>query len=419
MTYRILTLDGGGSWALIEVRALKALFGGDTPGHKILGHLDMAASNSGGSLVLGGLIANMTPNELDQLFHTKAQRRSIFPPIHGRAPLAWLFAHLFGIGPRYSSKRKLTGIQNVLNQKKLPGKPDLGYAGISLSEAAAILGEANQKAIHLMMVGFDYDRNRAKFFRSADTGSTLGMGAVTKDVTLAEAIHASTNAPVQYFNAPAHASNGHRYWDGAISGCNNPVLAAVTEAIAMNPSISKEIAALSVGTGSVVLPGPYPEIKTKSPYVLLQSGPGLISGILKLAKAVMAEPVDSASFTAHVMTGLNNDNAIGGSHIVRMSPMLRPVIDPISQQWTHPPCMNKEIFTAISKLDMDAIKDAQVARIDTLTQLWLDDKIPNQPVRMNGDTLECEIGDTSFSKAREHWQAYDTPHVTDTRHAAE
>lgn len=417
MTYRILTLDGGGSWALIEVRALIEIFGKKATGHQVLSHFDMAASNSGGSLVLGGLIANYTLQELDELFHTKAQRKSIFPSIHGRAPLAWLFAHLFGIGPRYSSKRKLTGIQNVLNQKKIPGTTDRGYANISLSEAAAILREKNKKDIHLMMVGFDYDRNRAKFFRSADVSGTLGIGAASRTVTLAEAIHASTNAPVQYFNAPAHASDGHRYWDGAISGCNNPVLAAVTEAIALPTSVTKEIAALSLGTGSVVLPGPYPEMKKTSPYVLQQSGPGLISGILKLAKAVMAEPVDSASYTAHVMTGQNTDTAIGGSHIVRMNPMLCPVQDS-SGAWTHPKDLDETHFKAICALDMDAIKDKQVALIDLLTGLWLEDKIPNQPIRMNGDTLACEIGDKYFSNAMAHWRAYDAPPVT-TRHAAE
>ena len=73
---------------------------------------------------------------------------------------------------------------------------------------------------------------------------------------LAEAIHASSNAPVNYFNAPAEIGD-RRYWDGAIGGYNNPVLAGVIEA-AVNAerygtSLS-EIKALSLGTGSVVLP---------------------------------------------------------------------------------------------------------------------------------------------------------------------
>ena len=32
--YRILSLDGGGSWALIQVKALIELYGLDTPGQR-------------------------------------------------------------------------------------------------------------------------------------------------------------------------------------------------------------------------------------------------------------------------------------------------------------------------------------------------------------------------------------------------
>ena len=54
MTYRILSLDGGGSWALIQVRALIDMYGGGTTGHQVLQDFDMVAANSGGSVVLGG-----------------------------------------------------------------------------------------------------------------------------------------------------------------------------------------------------------------------------------------------------------------------------------------------------------------------------------------------------------------------------
>jgi len=103
------------------------------------------------------------------------------------------------------------------------------------------------RPVHLLITGFDYDRNRATFFRScAASGPTWGTGEPT-GITLAEAIHASTNAPLNYFDAPAtFPDRPGRYWDGAISGCNNPVLAAVTEAIVtgQNPV---DLAVLSIG----------------------------------------------------------------------------------------------------------------------------------------------------------------------------
>jgi len=55
MTFRILSLDGGGTWALIEAMALGDLYPGET-GHQILSHFDLATANSGGSIVLGGLM---------------------------------------------------------------------------------------------------------------------------------------------------------------------------------------------------------------------------------------------------------------------------------------------------------------------------------------------------------------------------
>ena len=44
--------------------------------------------------------------------------------------------------------------------------------------------------VHLLIVGFDYDRKRAKFFRSA-TADRAGLGhGAEASISLAEAIHA-------------------------------------------------------------------------------------------------------------------------------------------------------------------------------------------------------------------------------------
>jgi patatin-like phospholipase/acyl hydrolase len=57
--YRILSLDGGGSWALIEVMALIEMYTATTTGHQVLNDFDLAVANSGGSIVLGGLVEDM------------------------------------------------------------------------------------------------------------------------------------------------------------------------------------------------------------------------------------------------------------------------------------------------------------------------------------------------------------------------
>ena len=45
--FRILSLDGGGAWALIEVMTLIDLYGADTPGHEVLKEFDLIAETLG------------------------------------------------------------------------------------------------------------------------------------------------------------------------------------------------------------------------------------------------------------------------------------------------------------------------------------------------------------------------------------
>ena len=78
MTYRILTLDGGGCWSLLQAMALERVFGGNTKGRDILSQFDIVSANSGGSIVLGALIANLTPLQIRDLFQKKSERESIF-----------------------------------------------------------------------------------------------------------------------------------------------------------------------------------------------------------------------------------------------------------------------------------------------------------------------------------------------------
>jgi uncharacterized protein len=52
MNYRVLSLDGGGTWALIQTKALIALYNDKTSGQSVLQDFDLVAANSGGSIVL-------------------------------------------------------------------------------------------------------------------------------------------------------------------------------------------------------------------------------------------------------------------------------------------------------------------------------------------------------------------------------
>src|SRR5262245_16666572 len=105
--YRMLSLDGGGTWALIQGKALGAIYGGDTDGWTILDRVDFAAANSGGALVLALLLKGMTPNEIANTFRDRRERSLIFEKnrIVDRA-----LGGLLGVGPRYHAPGKFNGL---------------------------------------------------------------------------------------------------------------------------------------------------------------------------------------------------------------------------------------------------------------------------------------------------------------------
>ena len=394
MPYRILSLDGGGTWALIQVKALQRIHGEDTVGHKVLADFDMVAANSGGSIVLGGLLENLPLSKIIDLFQDEDLRRSIFSPAHHLIDEALqAIAH---IGPKYSTEKKLPAIQRALP-----------LSTRSLQQAAAgIRRQGANEDIHLLFVAFDYDRNRAKYFRSAEaSGGGKGRG-VPDTISVSEAIHASTNAPVNYFDDPATFPDNlqaGRFWDGAITGNNNPVLSAVTEAFVLGKK-PEQIAALSIGTGSVALPWPSANAPA-SPLFQTMSKPGLKTDLNKLATSILDDPPNVATFIAHMATGASTGIAApADSRIVRMSPLISPVKDG-NGIWQVPPGMTMDQFSFLKDLDMDAVENKEVEAILNYTNLWLEDKAPNQPIRMEGDSLKLEIGQPTFSGAVAAWKA--------------
>jgi hypothetical protein len=395
MSYRILSLDGGGTWALIQVKALIALYGENTLGQTVLQDFDLVAANSGGSIVLGGLVENLSLGQILALFQTQSVRQAIFSPTHSFADK--VIHDVLRMGPKYSADNKLPALETVL--------PNKGSVALS-SCAAGVRRPGAAEDVHLLVTSFDYDRDRAAFFRSSPAnGPSWGTGEAT-DVTLAEAIHAATNAPVNYFDKPATFPDGPgRYWDGAISGCNNPVLAGVTEGIVKTQNTA-DFAVLSIGTASVALPWPGPQDDPNSPYVQPIVSQGLITDLHKLATSILDDPPDIATFLAHVMTGsgmgLNRPPAV--SRICRMNPLISPIKN-AAGAWTAPGSMTAGQFKYLAGLDMDAVQQAEVDAISKYADLWIRNIATNQPLRMNGDTLDPELGPATFQGAVDAWNA--------------
>jgi hypothetical protein len=387
MSYKILTLDGGANWSLLQCMALDALYPG-VPGRQILAQFDLVAANSGGSLVLADLLKNQTPGEILATFDHPNSPTSLFVEL----PLLARLPSLIGLGPKFSTAKKRERIQASLD-----AVPDL--RGRLMRELAGLFPDP-AKAPKIFIVGFDYDRLRAVFFRSFDTRA--GMRA--SPVSLIDAVNASSTAPVAFFDKPA-AVGKQRYWDGAIGGYNNPVMAAVVEALVDGAAASK-IVVLSLGTGVTRhVPLDHP-IKAGPPEFFVRRGRAcLLADIRKLAGSIVDEPPDAALYAAYVATG---NAVVSGAQpmarLVRLNPSIQPVLSDDRKSWIAPKGITRYELKVLLNMSGALLTDEAVARVKILGQNWIAGIIPNQPIRW-GDDLDCVIGDEGFQAGRAHWQA--------------
>ena len=388
-------MDGGGSWAILEAMALGTLYGFNTTGKSILGRFDLAAANSGGSIVLAGLALDFTPQRIIDLLNDKTKRDLLFVKN---------FLSFTGL-KRYDAAAKLVGLRSVM-----------GPAGDQLLSSF-------QLPCKVLLASFDYDRQRAQFFRSDANSPTSGAPG-SPQPTLAEAVHAATNAPVKYFDAPAQfatpAFAGRRYWDGAMGGFNNPVMAAVTEALSYGTKPG-DLQVLSIGTANVFLPMPLPLPSPGSggqnPLFVPIDNSGLYHDLTKSATTILDDPPDQASFMAHLVisgaAGLSQDPAkpFTSGNVIRLNPLIQPVKK--QNIWGVPPLLANapdpsnvaarfssdfDAFMALVQLDMDATQQDDVELISTLGRTWLANTAPNQSIRANAD-LQPLIGHGTFSSA--------------------
>lgn len=392
--FRILSLDGGGSWALIQVMALQALYTENATGHNILKDFDLVAANSGGSITLGGLIEDLSLKTLlDSYFLDETKRKHIFSPVPPLENIENGLYKLVHLAPRYSTAAKLTALQQLL--------PHFGSTKIATIPGR--IAQAVGRSPHFVIFGFDYDRCRAAFFRS-NLKSPAGSGTAPLNPTLAEAINASSTAPVKFFDAPAEIGD-RRYWDGAIAGYNNPVLGAVVEALAGHVT-PEDVQVLSIGTGSVRRPILQKGQVNDSGVMQMPQTSTPINDLEELAGSIIDDPPDAATFIAHIalrqpLPDPNKSEPVSGS-IIRMSPMVQPV-QRSDGSWGPPVGLSVQEFNDVAKIEMDAVEQAEVLKIQNLANQWINDRVVNQAIRANPDNFHTEMGQGTFSGAKEAW----------------
>ncbi|WP_316739436.1 patatin-like phospholipase family protein [Pedobacter aquatilis] len=431
MSYKILSLDGGGSWALIQARVLLDIYG-DLNGHELLKKFDMVIANSGGSLVLSTLCNDMKLSEIISVFEDENKRKQVFSKLSFWEKLKWRnIASLTNVlGPKYSMERKLSGLQNVMqayNKLMLEGKTTQPTLNINLNELPKIIGKPE---LQLLIVGFDYFRQRATFFRSNIASKTDAFsGGKYYQISLGHAIHSSSNAPVNYFDAPAEIEinqlNGQdirktKMWDGAVSGFNNPVLAGLIEAMTNNtiPLSDYKILSLGTGTGGQAMIADYqtstnPEIQNifqknkNNKLAFTDYNLTFVSDIKKMSTSILGDPPDSATFIAYSIIDPSLSNT---ACLVRINPCIKPILNASTQIFEAPDVYKaqgngSESFARLMDLDMDAVANEDVDLIKQLCVNFINGNngltLANQLIRGDGNGMH--LGDDTYAKAKKRW----------------
>ena len=152
---------------MIEVKALLNIYGNNASGYDVLRDFDLVVANSGGSIVLAALAADM--KLLDICWAISRIRNGLILffvdlPWYDLDSIGNLVPGLFNkeLLPKYDAAAKLEGLQNALPQLK----------DTALADLPKLWGGKP----NLLITTFDYDRAKAVIFRT-DPNSPAASGA--------------------------------------------------------------------------------------------------------------------------------------------------------------------------------------------------------------------------------------------------
>jgi len=368
--YKILSLDGGGSWAILQLLTLKHKYG-NVEGHIILRDFDMIISNSGGSIVLAALAENWTIDKTLTLFEQKEVREQVFYKNTFKDrffPIDYI--RLFtNFGPKYSAPKKGEAFRKLF--------PELDKR--QMEELPAFIGKDSLK---LIVCTYDALNNRAKFFKS------YGRNESNDSVRMTQAIHGSSNAPVQYFDFPARFKTKnteifYELWDGAFSiGTGNKLMSIEDK------NRFYEIKQIA-----------QQERRRKFRFWRLKFQVSYFSKtILNQATTILYEPPDWANYVAYMFLFKDGKEEDVNKRVVRLSPLIH------SCHETSPEV--NVLLEKLYKLDMDLTEDSDIQLLKECFNNWVDDKILNQPIdfriHRNNDITYLQ-GDKCFSDAIKKW----------------
>ncbi|WP_291961887.1 patatin-like phospholipase family protein, partial [Maribacter sp.] len=383
---------------IMQLLTLKDRYG-NINGHQILNKFDLVIANSGGSIVLAALAEDYTIDKAISLFKEEKNRAAIFHKNRFKDryfPVDYLGLFNAGFGPKYSTKRKKEAFEHLFPQ----------IDKIQMNELPKHIGKNSLKII---VATYDALNNRAKFFKSFSNNPDTD-----DSVRLTQAINASSNAPVQYFDFPARfkaqGSNiFYELWDGALGGFNNPILAGIIEAYKLGVDL-KTIRVISLGTSNSLMSEDAKKDFWNWKQIALQFRRKKLrfstwkpqlnffkETVLHQAKTILYQPPDTANYIAMMFLKAATGKDLN-DHIIRLSPLIHYDV--------HTP---KEIVPLVKDLyllDMDLTKDEEIDKLIACFMAWKNGLIYNQPIEFrverSNDLLFLQ-GDKWYKNGIERW----------------
>ncbi|MEP2281213.1 patatin-like phospholipase family protein [Maribacter sp.] len=401
--FKILSLDGGGSWAIIQLLTLKDRYG-NINGHQILQQFDLVIANSGGSIVLAALAENYTIDKAISLFKEQQNRELIFHKNSFKDryfPVDYLGLFNAGFGPKYSAKRKKEAFESLF--------PEVDK--VQMNELPRLIGKESLK---LVVATYDALNNRAKFFKSFSSNPE-GYDSVR----LTQAINGSSNAPVQYFDFPARfKAQGsdifYELWDGALGGFNNPILAGIIEAYKLGVDL-KTIQVVSLGTSNSLMSADAKKdfwnwkqialIFRRKKFAFSRWKPQLNffkETVLHQAKTILYQPPDTANYIAMMFLKASTGMLLN-DQIIRLSPLIH--FDANTPNEVIP--LVQELY----KLDMDLTKDEEIESLINCFNAWKAGQLYNQPIEFKverNNDLTLLQGDKWYQEGMDRWNSWET-----------
>mgnify|MGYP002639942595 CR=1 FL=1 len=431
--YKILSLDGGGIFCLPQAMILQELFRSKDPhgsiriksGHEILAEFDMVIGCSGGAIVASALAADKSPKQIADLFLERENRAALFNRLPWyKSIISYLLKER--IGSRFSTDNKKAFLQSVLNDE--PEGTNWGKIKVeninkeierSLKHKGLINGDKKaSKEIKFLYVTYDYDRDRCRLIRSDTKSKSANRPESRGGRSLAEAAHASSTAPIRFFDKPAEFTIGNdegstidprtkrRYWDGAMTGYNNPVLLAITEAIASGIK-REDIRVLSLGARAMYRPEYNSEFNAVSDKLIRKrSSDGFFTKLKKATSSIVADPPDTSLFISHVMLSPEHGES-KNNNIVRMAPLIQPLLEIEGDKfsWVFPGSSDKkyreEMFKCLIEMDIASHSKKDINFIKKMTEEYFEDSWNNQHIKASGFYSlrgKLDTGDISFIK---------------------